>query len=311
MDQNQKQNQGTGEQGDKDPSLRSGSALLHSEFGLFFLDLSEEARDSLLAGQNPLWKKASFPAGATIFSEGDDSTDLYLVLSGTVEVVKKVGEGGATGDGHSGSKVLAVLNKGSIFGEGALLSSLPRSASARAKGDARGEHDEVEVLMLERDAFKAFVKEKPAQANFLLLGLLRVINQRLMWTNEELVTLYDVAQVVSEFKDDVEGMVERLTEKVKGVTKAGKAEIVLESGKGEEGERVVREGGRLSIGIFDLSGTRLGSMILEKESAAEWRLEQEKVAEVIADHLGIALADHHFLQAEKDRSKLKRESVQF
>ena len=65
------------------------------------------------------------------------------------------------------------------------------------------------------------------------------------------------------------------------------------------------------IGICDLSGARLGSIILEKATAEGWRLEQEKVAEVIADHLGIALADHHFLQAEKDRLKLKRESVQF
>lgn len=270
--------------------------LLHSEFGLFFLDLSEEEREAMLAGKNPLWKKTAFEQDATVFSEGDDSTDLYMVVNGTVEIFKKVGEEG------KGSKVLAVLNKGAIFGEGALLSSLPRSASARAVSA-------VEVLMLPRDAFKNFVKEQPQKANFLLLGLLRVINQRLMWTNEELVTLYDVAQIVSTFKDDVEGMVERLTEKVKVATKAERVEIVL--GGKLDGEKMVREGGRLMIGICDLSGARLGDMVLEKATARDWRLEQEKVAEVIADHLGIALADHHFLQAEKDRSKLKRESVQF
>lgn len=273
-------------------------ASLHSEFGLFFLDLSTEERERIMAGNDPLWERRSFEAGAVIFEEDSPSNELYLVLEGDVEISKRVGEDGAR------KKVLAVLGRGSIFGEGALLSDQPRSATATALKP-------LDVLVLSKDRFKSYVKEDPVRANFLVLGLVRVINQRLIWTNEELVTLYDVVEIVSAFKDDVEGMVERLTEKVKVATKAIRATIVLKSDVRAETGRVVREEGRLIVGIFDLSGARLGSMILEKESAADWRLEQEKVAEVIADHLGIALADHHFLQADKDRLKLKRESVQF
>ena len=65
-----------------------------------------------------------YDAGEVIFSEGDSGKALYIVMSGSVKIVKKR---------DSGDKVLAPLAAGSYFGELALISEAPRFASAVAE----------------------------------------------------------------------------------------------------------------------------------------------------------------------------------
>lgn len=287
-------------------------ASLHSEFALFFLDLSTEERERIMSGNDPLWARRSFETGAVIFEEDSPSNELYLVLEGDVEVSKKVGEAGAR------KKVLAVLGRGSIFGEGALLSDQPRSATATALKP-------LDVLVLSKDRFKSYVKEDPVRANFLVLGLVRVINQRLIWTNEELVTLYDIAQMVGESRRDMAALVRRVCEKLAAVTRADRGGILLtnaltghlelKAGFGgfvlPEGtvDRVEPKEGRLLVLIADLSGRSHGVLVLEQTD--EWRVEQTKMAQTVAEQLGVALADTEAFQAEQGRTQLKRESVQF
>ena len=58
-----------------------------------------------------------------IFKEGDPGESLYLIKSGMVQIVKEI----------NGSDVtLATLSDNEVFGEMALFSDLPRSASAQA-----------------------------------------------------------------------------------------------------------------------------------------------------------------------------------
>jgi CRP-like cAMP-binding protein len=79
------------------------------------------------AGKNPFERYlVTHPMGDIIFSEGDIGTDMYIVQSGTVELLKSIG--GET-------RVLATLDKGDFFGEMSVLEDLPRTASARAKTD--------------------------------------------------------------------------------------------------------------------------------------------------------------------------------
>lgn len=63
-------------------------------------------------------------AGERLFLEGDSGDRAYLVVSGRMEISKKVGGGETT--------VLAVVGKGEIIGEMALLDNTPRMATARA-----------------------------------------------------------------------------------------------------------------------------------------------------------------------------------
>jgi CRP/FNR family cyclic AMP-dependent transcriptional regulator len=64
-----------------------------------------------------------YPAGSVIFSEGDPGQAVYFVQRGAVQIAKSVGDR---------SKVLAKLTVGDFFGEMALISERPRSATATA-----------------------------------------------------------------------------------------------------------------------------------------------------------------------------------
>jgi len=75
----------------------------------------------------------AIPAGTVLFREGDRGSEMYILESGSVDIVR----GGAT---------LATLEAGDFFGEMAILEDQPRFASATAKTDAR-------VLRIERATF--------------------------------------------------------------------------------------------------------------------------------------------------------------
>jgi CRP-like cAMP-binding protein len=75
--------------------------------------------------------------GAAILTEGEAGDTFYVLSAGSVEVTQH----GTT---------LHLLGPGESFGEIALLRDVPRTASVRAV-------DEVEVMVLERDAFLAVV----------------------------------------------------------------------------------------------------------------------------------------------------------
>jgi len=74
----------------------------------------------------------TFPQGAVVFREGDESNEAYRILSGHVEISI------ATVDG---AKTLAQLTAGDFFGEMSLIDDKPRSATATALTDC-----EVEVI---------------------------------------------------------------------------------------------------------------------------------------------------------------------
>jgi CRP/FNR family transcriptional regulator, cyclic AMP receptor protein len=88
----------------------------------------------------------SFPVGTRIVEEGDDSREMFVVLSGELEVLKR---------SRSGSEVrVAMLGPSSWFGDMAILDVQPRSASVRALAPTqlmriRSEH--VERLLYRRD----------------------------------------------------------------------------------------------------------------------------------------------------------------
>jgi CRP/FNR family cyclic AMP-dependent transcriptional regulator len=66
-------------------------------------------------------KSAKFPKQATILMEGDETSSLYIIISGKVRVFSS--------DDKSKEVTLLIQEPGSYFGEIALLSHEPRSAS--------------------------------------------------------------------------------------------------------------------------------------------------------------------------------------
>jgi anion transporter len=73
-------------------------------------------------------EETTFSAGATIFAQGDQGDAFYLIQSGAVQVV--------VGSGAGNSEIVAILGPQDWFGEMALLSGEPRSATIIAVKEA-------------------------------------------------------------------------------------------------------------------------------------------------------------------------------
>jgi len=129
-----------------------------------FADLDEESIERLEA----FTFRKSFSAGEVIVEEGHTGNGLYVVLSGTVDVIKGLG------GGHP--QRVAVLQAGEPFGEMALLGDWKRSASVQAAGD-------VECIGMDRWAFLAHLKNEPNLA----IRMLQMMANRLVETNKRLV----------------------------------------------------------------------------------------------------------------------------
>ena len=99
------------------------------------------------------------PIGDIIFSEGEIGTEMFIIQSGTVELLKEIG--GET-------RVLATLEKGDFFGEMSVLEDLPRTASARAK-------TEVELVRINGATFDAMLKSNTEIA----VRMMRKLSRRL------------------------------------------------------------------------------------------------------------------------------------
>jgi CRP-like cAMP-binding protein len=107
--------------------------------------LPPEAIEALIARV----RTRRFEPGAVVFRAGDPGEALYIVARGAVEVVED--GAGAT------AAPIAALGPGSAFGEMALLSGEPRTATVRARGAA-------ELLEIGKEDFQALVASDPALA---------------------------------------------------------------------------------------------------------------------------------------------------
>lgn len=105
-----------------------------------------------------------FKKGATIIHEGTTGSNAYLLLSGSVEVYKKVGDE---------KLVLSRLVKGNIFGEMSLVDDKPRSATIVALEDT-------EVRILSRERFETMLEQNPRA----VIPLLKQVFQRVRYLNQ-------------------------------------------------------------------------------------------------------------------------------
>ena len=111
-------------------------------------------------GKNPFERYLeTHPMGEIIFSEGDIGTEMYIIQSGTVELLKSIG---------GEARVLATLEKGDFFGEMSVLEEAPRNASARAKTD-------VEVVRINGALFDTMLKNNTEIA----IRMMRKLSRRL------------------------------------------------------------------------------------------------------------------------------------
>jgi len=99
------------------------------------------------------------PMGDIIFSDGEIGNEMFIIQSGTVEILKQIG--GET-------RILATLEKGDFFGEMSVLEDFPRIASARAKTD-------VELVRINGATFDTMIKSNTEIA----VRMMRKLSRRL------------------------------------------------------------------------------------------------------------------------------------
>lgn len=107
-----------------------------------------------------------FLSRSLLCKEGDPGNTLFIIVSGRVDVVIAAGKT---------ENVIASREPGEFVGEMAILESMPRSATLRARGDVR-------VLVIDGDSFNSILLDRPEVA----ISVLRHISGRVRQLNERI-----------------------------------------------------------------------------------------------------------------------------
>ncbi len=121
-------------------------------------------------------------SGVPVFSEGERSSSLYILVRGAVGTSKRMGLAAQGPDERSRQKTLVHLAAPQFFGEMGLLSDLARSATITTEGDC-------EVLELTRADFERLVAGDALLGYRLLRNIAIVLAERLRRTDLDVLKL--------------------------------------------------------------------------------------------------------------------------
>ncbi|MFN3076525.1 MAG: cyclic nucleotide-binding domain-containing protein [Alphaproteobacteria bacterium] len=114
-------------------------------------------------------------AGQRLFLEGEVGDRAYLVVSGQLEISKTVAGGETT--------VLAVIGRGEIVGEMALINNAPRTATVRATTDT-------ELVIVSEESFRRKIEQMDPVTQHLIKKFVNIIRDQ----NAELARLRKVVR---------------------------------------------------------------------------------------------------------------------
>jgi CRP-like cAMP-binding protein len=130
----------------------------------------EECREILSITQTK-----DFIEGDVVFSEGDESTELFFLISGEIAIQIKIAA-------QLAESTIYMVKPNDVFGEFAFIDSRPRSASARCMKNST-------LAVITRDDFNALTEKIPEiglkfyrSLNYLLSDRLRRMNTYLKET---------------------------------------------------------------------------------------------------------------------------------
>ena len=129
----------------------------------FFRDLTEDDLRFLL----PTCTIRTLRRGDLLFEEGDDCSELFVVSSGLIAITKKSLDGRES--------VVALMERGELFGEMGMLDGLGRSAEARALEPS-------EVIAIPYAPVRQLFEQQPALlwgTTAMLVGRLRAMDEAL------------------------------------------------------------------------------------------------------------------------------------
>jgi CRP-like cAMP-binding protein len=118
-------------------------------------------------------KEKRFASGASLFQEGDEGSEMYVILEGRAIISKYIP--------GAGEEALAILERGDFFGEMSLIDGEPRSADARAYGGP------LTVLALDQSTVHEVISMDPHAALEFMQLLCRLITNRLREIDEKVI----------------------------------------------------------------------------------------------------------------------------
>ena len=123
-------------------------------------------------------KKKRFKKGATIIKEGDYGDELFIFLTGKIEIAKQ------TLQNEPYTIITLNADRGGIYvGEFALIDNDKRSATVIAETDC-------ECLVIKRDKFIRFGNKNPEVGLNVTRAIARQLSVMLRKTNTDVITLF-------------------------------------------------------------------------------------------------------------------------
>lgn len=113
----------------------------------------------------------TYGLGHILFREGEVGDKLYVIVEGKVRISRQIP--------GMGEEALAVLGKGSAFGEMALIEDAPRSADAII-------HERVRLLVISKEAMQDLLFIHKDLAYEILWNIVRILSSRLRETNDKM-----------------------------------------------------------------------------------------------------------------------------
>ncbi|GAB2891986.1 Crp/Fnr family transcriptional regulator [Neomicrococcus lactis] len=126
--------------------------------------------DDVFAAITEEMTEVDLSRGASVFREGDQGDQMYVIVSGKIKL------GRTSPDGRE--NLLAVLGPGELFGEMALFDPNPRNATATAISETR-------LAGLRHENLRRVIRTSPDVS----MQLLQALARRLRRTNESLADL--------------------------------------------------------------------------------------------------------------------------
>jgi CRP-like cAMP-binding protein len=118
--------------------------------------------------------RARASAGDLVMNEGEKIDGLFLLMEGTVEILKQRPDGGV--------ELINTVDGPTVLGEMSLLTDQPHSATVRAKTDC-------DFYLLTRPQFTRLLERDSTALYKLILTIAEVISRRLYRLDEKLLAL--------------------------------------------------------------------------------------------------------------------------
>lgn len=126
-----------------------------------------------------VWTRRRISADETLFSEGDQGSEVFLILKGSVRVVGNVD----LDDNRTVHPGFSDLGEGQVFGELPMFDGEPRSATVVALTDC-------ELAVLEGEQLMGFLDDHPELGYPIFKELIHLLVGRLRQANRRIFSLF-------------------------------------------------------------------------------------------------------------------------